>query len=200
MRCFVALPVPAEAREHLDAWLEPRRAAEPTLRWSDPFRWHVTLAFMPDVPEWAVEELLERLTEAGRKRSLLTVRLAGGGVFGGAATARVLWAGLGLDEDDAAELRRLAGGARNAAAVTGARVEGGEFVPHMTVARSPRPRDLTHLLDVLDPYTGPTWRADEIHLVESHLGDGARHEVVGTAPLGEPDDDAWWRRGLLRPS
>lgn len=201
MRCFVSLPVSEDTRDHLDDYLEPRRRAEGALRWSDPERWHVTLAFMPDVAEVDLGDLGERLEVACARRRPFTVGIRGGGVFGGAFSARVLWAGLGLSDEDREELDRLAVGARNAAAAAGTVVEGGEFVPHLTVARSPRPRDLRHLLDVLDLYDGPTWRVETIDLVGSHLGGGSvRHEVIGTYPLGTPDQEqgvAWWRRGYL---
>jgi 2'-5' RNA ligase len=42
---------------------------------------------------------------------------------------------------------------------------------------------------VLDAYRGPTWRADEVSLVQSHLGEGPRrrprYEVLETFPLGK---------------
>lgn len=201
MRCFVSVPVHEGAREHLDEYLETRRMAESSLRWSDPDRWHVTLAFMPDVAEVNLDELGERLEAACARRSPFTMGIRGGGVFGDVFAARVLWAGLALTGEDSEELNRISVGARHAAAAAGAVVEGGEFVPHLTVARSSRPRDLRHLLDVLDLYEGPPWRVENIDLVASHLGSGAvRHEVLDTYSLGRPDRDedvAWWRRGYL---
>jgi RNA 2',3'-cyclic 3'-phosphodiesterase len=93
MRCFVSVPVPEEAREHLDEYLETRRMADSSLRWSDPDRWHVTLAFMPDVAEVNLDELGERLEAACARRSPFTMGIRGGGVFGDVFAARVLWAG-----------------------------------------------------------------------------------------------------------
>ena len=63
MRAFVAVVPPAEAVEDLDSFLEPRRdVAGP--RWSDPQQWHVTLAFCADVPDHAVEPLVDAVAAA----------------------------------------------------------------------------------------------------------------------------------------
>ena len=87
---------------------------------------------------------------------------------------------------------RLPTGARAAAGKAGAAGDGGRFHPHVTLARTGRPVEATRWLRVLDAYRGPTWRADEVALVASHLGEGPRrrprYEVVGTFPLGRPPE------------
>lgn len=197
----MSIPVPQDVREHLDDYLEVRRLAEPALRWSEAERWHITLAFLPDVAEVDLDDLCERLGVACAKRRPLSLALGGGGVFGGPMTSRVLWADVPASDEDRAELDRLARGVRNAAAAAGTVVEGGRFVPHVTVARSPAPRDLRHLLDILELYHGSAWEARSVDLVASHVGAGpVRHEVVDTFTLGEPDESeehGWWRRGFL---
>lgn len=196
MRCFVCLQLPEEIRADLDSYLEHRRHAERAVQWTPPERWHVTLAFLPDVSEVALDELQERLTAACEKRRPLEARVRGGGVFGSSPLqARVLWADLGLAPQDRDELKRLAVGARNAAAASGTVVEGGRFVPHVTLARAPRPLDVRHLLDVLDLYESPPWEVTSIDLVASHRGGPAvRHEVLETYTLGPEEEDRWWRR------
>lgn len=82
----------------------------------------------------------------------------------------MLWVGLG---GDAASLGRLAAHGQ---------------APHVTVARSRSPADLTGLVDELAGYAGPTWTVDEVALVESHLrgsGDrGPRYVALERFPLG----------------
>ena len=53
--------------------------------------------------------------------------------------ARVLWAGLALDEAGRTEVARMATGARAAATKVGILTEGRRFRPHLTVARLGRP-------------------------------------------------------------
>ena len=186
---FVALVPSDEAVEDLDEFLEPRRAAG-DFRWATPEQFHLTLAFLASVEERRLDELVERLTRAARKRGRFTTRIAGGGAFPHAARARVLWAGLELDHPAATELDRLATGARAAASRTGIPVDGQRFRPHLTLARLGRPAEVSGWVRLLDSYAGPTWSADRIALVASYLGEGPRgrprYEIVGEFELSKP--------------
>jgi RNA 2',3'-cyclic 3'-phosphodiesterase len=173
MRMFVALPPPPEAVEHLDEFLEVRRAAA-AFRWAPPEQFHLTLAFMAEVPDRALDDLVERLTRAAARRTAFETALVGGGAFPNAGRARVLWVGLDLDETRGTELDRLATGARAAANRAGSPADGQRFRPHVTVARVGRAQDVTGWVRLLDTYRGPGWRADRIALVASYLGEGPR--------------------------
>ena len=84
---------------------------------------------------------------------------------------------------------RAATGARAAATRTGVAVAGQRFRPHLTVARLGRPAGVSDWVRLLDGYAGPTWRATELTLVASYLGEGParrpRYEAVDTFPLGK---------------
>lgn len=184
---FVALVPPEAAVEDLAEFLAPRQEAEPGFRWTVPEQWHVTLAFMPKVADRHLDDLLARLARAAARRTPFDVTLRGGGAFPGPARAKVLFTGVDAG-DRQEELQRLATGARAAANKAGAETEGGRFHPHVTLARLGRPVEATRWIRVLDAYTGPTWRADALALIESHLGEGPRkrprYEAVGSFPLG----------------
>jgi 2'-5' RNA ligase len=188
MRMFVAVVPPERAVEDLGEFLAPRQEVESGLRWTAPEQWHVTLAFMPQVSERSLDDLVARLQRAAVRRAPFQVSVAGGGAFPNAGRAKVLFAG--LDVDDAEELRRLATGARAAGNKAGAAVAGARFHPHLTLARLSRPVDVTKWIRVLDSYRGPTWEAMEISLIQSHLGEGPRkrprYEVVESMRLGAP--------------
>ncbi|MDN4172017.1 RNA 2',3'-cyclic phosphodiesterase [Nocardioides sp. SOB77] len=190
MRLFAALVPPEEAVEHLDGFLEARREAGP-FRWAGAEQLHLTLAFYADVPDRSLDELVERLGAAARRRTPFVARVAGGGAFPDVARARVLWAGLDTDETGAEQLEALAQGCRNAAARTGVPVDGQRFRPHVTLARLGRPAEVTRWVRLLDGYAGPSWTADRVTLVESHLGEGPRrrprYEVVADLPLAGVD-------------
>lgn len=186
MRMFAALVPPSEALEHLEEFLEPRREAT-DLRWASIEQLHVTLAFFGAVPERTVDDLVERLGRAAAKRTAFETRISGGGAFPSAADARIVWAGLGLDEHARTELDRMATGARAAASRAGVAVDGGRFRPHVTVARLRRPTEVTRWVRLLDGYSGPWWVADRVELVRSFLGEGPRnrprYETVDTFRL-----------------
>lgn len=175
---------PAEVVEHLEEFLAPRREAA-DFRWSSADQWHLTVAFLADVPERVLDELEERLTSAAERRTPIRLRVAGGGAFPDPARAKVLWAGL---EGDLDELGRLAAGARAAAVKSGAEVDGTRFRAHLTLARLGARREVSNWVRLLDGYAGPEWLADELTLVQSHLGEGQRgrprHEVLGVFGIG----------------
>jgi 2'-5' RNA ligase len=184
---FVAVLPPAEALEDLGEFLAPRQEAAPDFRWTLPEQWHLTLAFMPAVADRHLEDLQERLARAAARRTAFAVSIAGGGAFPNPARAKVLYAGVRTDPEGSVELYRLATGARAAAGKAGTEVDGGRFHPHVTVARTGRPLEATRWVRVLEAYRGPSWPADEIALVASHLGEGPRrrprYEVVDIFPL-----------------
>ena len=193
MRMFVALVPPDEALEDLDAFLDVRREAG-DFRWTDVSQLHVTLAFLESVPDRALDDLMDRLATAARRRVAVTTRVAGGGAFPHSNRAKVLWAGLEPDEAGRAEVDRLAAGARAAASAAGVAVDGQRFRPHLTVARMRHPGEVGRWVSLLDAYRGPEWDADRFVLVASHLGEGPRrrprHEVVETFGVGSTWDDS----------
>jgi RNA 2',3'-cyclic 3'-phosphodiesterase len=187
---FVAAVPPPEALEDLEEFLSVRREAA-AFRWTVPEQWHLTLAFLADVPDRAYDDLVARLTRAARKRHPMRATVAGGGAFPNVARARVLWAGVELDTvglDEGEELRRLATGCRAAASKAGIEVAGERFKPHLTLARmGSRPVEATSWVRLLDAYRGPAYDLDEITLIASHLGEGPRkrprYEVLETFAL-----------------
>lgn len=187
MRMFVALTPSEAAVEHLDEFLAVRREAAP-FRWSLPEQLHVTLAFLAEVPERRLDDLVERLGRAAARRRPVPTRIAGGGAFPDAARARVLWAGLDVDDAGRTELARMATGARAAASRAGIAVAGQRFRAHLTVARLGRPAEVSRWVRLLDAYAGPDWVADRFYLVASYLGEGPRgrprYEVVDSFDVG----------------
>jgi len=189
MRLFAALYPPDAAVEHLDEFLAPRRDAGTDLRWTDTEQFHLTLAFMPDVAEHLVEPLADALVGSLTDRRPLDLRVIGGGAFPNAAEAKVIWGGVDVRDDPAAEsLTSLARTVRLTASHEGAGPQGGPFRPHLTVARSRRAFEATRWLRILDAYAGPSWTADQVTLVASHLGEARgrrpRYEVMAQVPLG----------------
>lgn len=165
---MAAVP-PDDVIEHFEEFLAVRRSAG-SFRWTRPEQWHLTLAFLPEVPDRSLDELVEQLAAAASRRLPLQLSIAGGGAFPDVARAKVLWAG--LDVADSEELDRLAVGCRSAAVKAGVRTPAERFRPHVTVARSAHPFEASNWVRLLDEYQGPTYRLEEISLITSHLGEG----------------------------
>jgi 2'-5' RNA ligase len=183
VRAFIAVFPPDEAVDHLAAALQAARLkASDSLRWQEPSRWHITLAFLGAVHR--PDQVAERLqTECRDRSSVARLAIAGAGRFGG-----VLW--MGIDADQAARrlLDQLARAARRAARAAGAHVDRARFAPHLTVARtrSTQPVELVHELGA---YRGPAWPVRDVCLVESILGPAPRYEIVERIPLRSAELD-----------
>jgi len=173
---FVAVQPPQQVLDDLADYVEPRRDVDSPLRWRRPEQWHITLAFLPSVADRVLEELTERLTDTAASRPAFRMGLAGAGAFPNPARAKVLWAGI---NGDTGELSHLAGNLRSAAGRAGTTVEGGDFRPHLTLARINRPLDVTRWLRVFDLYASTSWQVREVLLFSSEIGGGpARYRVV----------------------
>lgn len=168
----------------------PLRRARPDLRWAPPEAWHLTLAFLGEVPSAGQAVVSRRLAGPAARHAPVRLVCAGAGTFGPARAARVLWVGLDGERDRLGALARsVAAAARRA----GVEVEPRPFRPHLTLARAARPLPVEDLLAALAGYAGPPWTADRLHLVRSHPPPGAgrppRYETVRTWPLGTLDAD-----------
>jgi 2'-5' RNA ligase len=185
MRLFVAVVPPDEVLDHLEEHLEPRRAVGGEVRWTDRHQWHVTLAFLGDVPERRLDDLTEVLARSAAKRSPHVLRLAGAGAYPNPYAARVLWAGV---EQVRGDLTAVAHGIRSSASSVGASPDGTRFHPHLTLGRFAPPTEATRWIRAFEVMEGPAWVADHATLIESHLGEGRgrrpRYEVVADLPFG----------------
>ncbi len=167
---FTALLLPPDVEQHLDEGIDGLRTAHSELRWPHPSRWHLTLEFLGQCGPHERERQRRRWERRARRSRPLTLSLAGAGAFPKPWNARVLWIGLAGDVDG---WRALAAYGQRA---------------HMTLARTRERTDLTGAVEELSHYTGPSWTATELALVESHLRSrnerGPRYEPLEFFALG----------------
>ncbi|MFC7489326.1 MULTISPECIES: RNA 2',3'-cyclic phosphodiesterase [unclassified Knoellia] len=185
---FAAIVPPPTAHADLDAFVEVRRDVESGLRWTPPHLWHVTLAFMADVQERIVDEVIDEIAGVAIQHQPIPLQLSGAGVFPSVADTRVVWMDVSSDASGGlGDLEHLALGVRRACGRIGASPAGGDYRPHLTLARSRRPFEATRWLRVMDAYVGPPWTADEVTVFVSHRGTGKgrpHYEAVAACPLG----------------
>lgn len=187
MRLFAAVLPPIEVVEALDEWLAPRREGW-RLKWTPPRQWHVTTLFAPEVSSDQLDVLSEGLAEAAAAVDPFRVRLKGGGAFPEFVRARHL---IVLLDDPSGGLPRLAEGCRTAARRAGLPIEDRPYQPHLTVARSNVPADLSVWHHALSGTAGDWWLVDRLALVRSMVAPGHRgqaaHQVLETHPLPPVD-------------
>ncbi|MFD5919815.1 RNA 2',3'-cyclic phosphodiesterase [Kitasatospora sp. NPDC058201] len=191
MRLFVAVLPPVEALQGLVDAVAPVRElpGADRLRWTGVEGWHLTLAFLGEVPVERVPELETGLAGVAEVHAAHPLRLAGAGRFGD----RVLWAGV---EGRTWALRRLAEAVNDATAGVVGEVDAFSFHPHLTLARAGSTRghrravqraaaaELDGLALALGEYRGPEWEAAELHLMKSGQDGGfAHYETVRSWPL-----------------
>ena len=188
----MAIAPPSAVLDELDALTGPYRAGRPDLRWTSRDAWHVTLAFLGQVDESAAARLLPRLERAARRHHAFRLTFSGGGAFPAATRANVLWSGLAGDRE------RWPGWPSpwpRARAGPGAPPPDRRrrFQPHLTLARSRAPADVTQIVAALAGYQGPPWTADRMHLIRSRLGapvaaaEQPRYATLASWPLRPPD-------------
>jgi RNA 2',3'-cyclic 3'-phosphodiesterase len=182
VRLFAALVPPEPVLDHLEGALDGLRSGPGApLRWVPRENLHLTLAFYGAVPDGAVPDVSAALAQIAAVSAPAEVMLSGAGAFGG----RTLWIGVG---GEVATVQRLM---RAAAELVDERSDDGPARPHVTVARSGRRArglDLGPAVRALSVYRGPSWRAGELALMSSHLGEGRagapRYQVTDVLPLG----------------
>jgi 2'-5' RNA ligase len=195
MRLFVAAYPPTGVLDDLSALVgtlavgQPREPGQ-SVRLVPPERWHLTLAFLGDVPDErepaacaALGAAAERWAE--RREPAPQVWLGGGGRFG-SGRFTTLWTGI---RGDTTPLRDLVSDVRGELRRAKLPFDAKTFRAHLTLAR-PADRltadQLAADLAALARYEGPKWTVQAVELVRSHLGPNVRYDRLLAVPLPDP--------------
>jgi len=179
MRIFIALDLDDPIRGRLARFLEGVRGFAPDARWAKPESLHVTLKFIGEQPEPALEQFTQALSTI--TANTIEIHFRGYGFFPTPKSPRVFWIGM----DAGPQLAALAAAIDKKMAPLGIPKEDRAFSPHLTLARgagrsgSPRRsktdvpnRGFQHLQEKLAALPAPefgTMTAREFFLYESHL-------------------------------
>jgi 2'-5' RNA ligase len=162
MRLFVAVVPPRPVLLELRAAMTTLPHTGGSLRWRHPESWHITLAFLGEVPRDTLPELSERLARAASRATPMELSVAGGGHF----ESQVLWAGVQGDRD---RLGRLSETVAAAARRCRLKVDDRPYRPHVTLARvrGEDPTDLQPYVERMTAFRTPRWLVKEMELFES---------------------------------
>jgi len=177
----VALEVPDRVQQVLAQAVHAVRAQAPAgLRWSDPARCHLTVAFLGEVTHSQLGHLSAGLTRAAARHRPPTVRVDGVGRFDG----RVLWAAVVEEEASAGHLTGLARSVAAASRRAGIALQERAYRPHLTLARAVRAVELRPLVAAMAGTSSGPWTARELHLVSSRLGPAPEHTTIRSFAIG----------------
>ena len=176
-RLFLGVPLDDSVRamlaQHLGEHWIPGRLVPPD-------NWHLTIRFLGNVDQIAMERLIAELDQADLGKPF-EIALGDLGAFPRPAKASVVWLALDKGRDRLTELNEVA---EIASQGVGLAPEERPFAPHLTLSRI-RPEmdvraDLAAYMRV--PFR---WTAGEMVLFQSHMGrGGAVYEPVEKFPLG----------------
>jgi 2'-5' RNA ligase len=182
-RAFVAVVPPDAVLDTLDDRVATLTREAPSLRWLPRAQRHLTLAFLGRVAEAGA--LHAALSAAVQRCTPFTLRLGTAGAFPAPRRATVLWVGVAQGGPD---VTGLAATVQDAVAGLAEHTEDRPHHPHLTVARAPRARSLTGLVDAIGTGPiGPPWTVTDVSVIESDTRPtGAVHTVQARIPLRGP--------------
>ena len=157
----------------------------PGISLTDPEQAHITLKFLGDVDEDAIESITETLSAALNQSGIthFPIRVEGLGVFPEFAYISVIWLGV---REGGNEVAALHSAIDDPLVSLGFDPESFEFIPHVTIARMTHGEAKDSVQDVLrttDPSVGEML-VTEICLTESTLtADGPVYDTVEAIPL-----------------
>src|SRR5579863_10165409 len=129
MRLFIALDIDDAIRERIALFMDGVSPFAPEARWATPESLHVTLKFIGEQPDDAVDQIRFALQSVAANTTEIHFR--GYGFFPTAKSARVFWIGM----DAGAQLAALAASIDENMASLGIEKESRVFSPHLTLAR-----------------------------------------------------------------
>jgi len=191
-RLFVAVDPSPEAADDLASTVArlrvslangPGRSTRLTKREN----WHITVAFLGDVPEMRVAAASAIVKDVAAATPPLRLCVAGGGTFGGRRDP-IVWADIGGETD---ELRLLARLLQRRLRRVGLPVDDRPPRPHLTIARPgsrvPLP-EVAADVATLAAYVGPQWTPTDLHLMLSEIeqtptGPAPKYTAIASAPF-----------------
>ena len=181
MRLFIAVYPPDDVADDLALLISRLHVStqDVNTRLARRDTWHVTLAFLGEVPDDQAPDAAGAITKAVNDIAAPELRIAGGGRFG-RGRFTILWAGV------EGELDPLARRVRRELKRSRVAYDRKPFRPHLTIAR-PGDRLDRALIDedraTLAGYRGPSWRVPAVELVRSRLGPKPTYERIHREPL-----------------
>jgi 2'-5' RNA ligase len=132
VRTFIAIEIDDGIRERLGRAQQGLRGQGPKVKWVDPAKVHLTLKFLGEIEEGAVEGVAAAMGRAVAGMAPFEMTVGGLGAFPPRGAPRVVWAGVA---DPSGGLATLHGRLERELGPLGFEPEGRPFRPHLTLGR-----------------------------------------------------------------
>lgn len=176
-RLFIAVPIPREIKQKLDAWCGGRKGELQFRKWVHAEDYHITVQFLGDTAPDRLGELEGALKQAAAGTAPFTLEAAGFGTFGRPAGPSVLWAGV---RGEVAALESLHSRVTAANRELGFVPEERRFSPHITLARKYREDARLNPQALENAPVFGAWAADRLVVYRTHMHERPMYEAVKT--------------------
>lgn len=132
IRTFVAVLIAQELKAKIASVQEQLKKLAPDVKWVKPELLHVTLKFLGNVSEDALEQVFAAVDEAAAGHGPFDLSFAGVGAFPNPRKARVVWVGIDQGKDD---IKALVETVDKKLAELGYPKEERAFKAHVTIGR-----------------------------------------------------------------
>ncbi len=174
LRLFIAIELPPPVTAALHNLQTQLQAVTPpdVVRWTRPEAIHLTLKFLGDVPAGKQSAVEQGIIKAAHNQHPFNLSIGGVGSFPNSRHPRVVWVGLGGEQET---LHTLRDAVESAVAPLGYPTDRRPFSPHLTlgrVRRSVRKPDIAALgraLEAAKVDAPAQFRAEGISLMRSRL-------------------------------
>jgi 2'-5' RNA ligase len=181
-RTFIAIALPEPIERELAKLQAELAPALPDFRCAVALPFHMTLAFLGDVPNRDLKEICSAAASGAKVMEPFEIQVEGLGAFPNPSRPRVVWAG--LTSSNSTVLQDLQRSIVRSVAAIGYRPDLERFHPHITLGRIRHDRrrapDLTALIERHRRWSAGRTVITEVTVFASTLGPaGPRYDVLG---------------------
>jgi RNA 2',3'-cyclic 3'-phosphodiesterase len=185
-RVFIAIAIPEPLDRQIVRFQEELAPAIPGCRWTSALPFHLTLAFLGDVPNSDLSEICRVVAASAGEIEPFEIEVKGVGAFPSAIKPRVIWAGVTTPNPKL--LFDLQESIVYSLAGIGHRPDDQRFHPHVTLGRIKHqrrgPGDLTGLIERNRLWSAGQYTVTDVEVFASTLGPaGSAYDVLGRGRL-----------------
>jgi 2'-5' RNA ligase len=185
-RVFIAIAIPEPLDRQIVRFQEELAPAIPGCRWTSALPFHLTLAFLGDVPNSDLSAICRVVAASAGEIEPFEIEVKGVGVFPSAIKPRVIWAG--VTAPNLKLLFDLQESIVYSLAGIGHRPDDQRFHPHVTLGRIRHqrhgPGDLTAIIERYRLWSAGKYTVTDVEVFASTLGPtGSAYDELGRGPL-----------------